>query len=162
MKKSVLISLGFPVALLSFSAFCSCAGKSNAPSSEVGTNVVSSSEIPYSVVSNYFINNDVDDLPEVINTQTEFTKNFGMAATMAEGGAPTAIDFDKQFVIVASTPVTEIATKITPVSLEKADDSLVFTCKMTQGEEQSYTTHPFVMVAVDKKYEAPVTVRIMK
>lgn len=162
MKKSVLISLGFSVALLSSSAFCSCARKSNATGPETDTNVVSSSEIPYSVVSNYFINNDVDDVPEVVDTQAEFAKNFGMAATMAEGGTPTAIDFDKQFVIVASTPVTEIATEITPVSLEKADDSLVFTCKITQGEKQSYTTHPFVMIAVDKKYEAPVTINLLQ
>lgn len=131
--------------------------------SAAGTSVeVPSNEIPYKTVSNYFINNDIDRVPEVITTQAGFAKCFGMAVTMGEDRKPTDIDFDNQFVIVASTPVTDIATEMTPVSLEKADNHLVFTCKVVQGEKHSYKTHPFVMIAVDKRYESPLTVKMMK
>lgn len=123
---------------------------------------VTSVEIPYQTVNNYFINNDIDKVPELITTQSEFTKCFGMATVMGNDGKPTDIDFNKQFVIVTAAPETDIATAITPVSLEKVGDSLVFTCKMLQEEQQSYTTHPFVMVKVDRQYEGPVKVKIMK
>lgn len=123
---------------------------------------VSTDKIPYQVVNGYFINNDIDEVPEVVTDQTEFTKCFGIAATMGDNEKPTDIDFDKQFVIVASAPVTYMTTEMTPVSLEKTKEGLVFTCKMTQGEKQTYSTHPFLMIAVDNKNQMPVIVKIMK
>ena len=117
-----------------------------------------SDTIPYVIANNYFINNDVDSVPEVIKTEAEFARCFGMAPVMGEGGKPTSIDFAKQFVIVAAVPPTDLYTEITPSSLKEEDGKLVFNCKITKGEKLSYITHPFVMIAVDKQYEVPVKV----
>lgn len=146
--------------VLAFFTVASCSSQKSNDSAASNQEVTAVNDtIPYTVVNNYFINNNVDSVPEVITSDAEFKKCFGMAAYMGDGGTPTAIDFAKQIVIVASVPSTDFETKITPVSLKKEDDTLVFTCKLAQGAKQTYTTHPFVMIAVDKRYESPVTVK---
>lgn len=153
MKKSFLAQFAATIAILTVVGFISCAGQKQTHEDETARQTVSSSDtIPYTMVNNYFINNDVDTVLEVILTESEFARYFGMAATMGEGGNPTAIDFFKQYVIVAAAPTTDIATEITPVSLKQDGDSLVFNCKVTRGEKMTYTIHPFIMIAVNTKY----------
>lgn len=140
-------------ALALLSATVSCGSQNQNGSSSAARSVAVTEEtVPYASVSNYFIKNTVDSVPEIITSEAEFQKCFGMAAYMGDGGAPATIDFAKENVIVASVPSTDLATEITPVSLKKDDATLVMTCRLTRGERQSYSTRPFVMIAVDKKY----------
>ena len=115
--------------------------------------------IPYVVATNYFIKNNVDTVPETVDNESDFQKYFGMAAVMGDGGTPTAIDFNKQFVIIASLPATDIDTNLTPIFLQKENGELVFTCNKTFGKKQSYTIHPFVMIVVDRQYFSPVSIK---
>lgn len=147
------------VALVAAVALISCSGQKSTSQEEAAPQSEASYDtIPYLLTHNYFINNDVDSLPEVITSEAEFSKYIGMAAVMGKDGQPTEIDFSTQFIIVAAVAPTDIATEITPVSLAQEDGSLIFTCKITNGEKQTFTIHPFVMVAVDKKYQMPVKI----
>ena len=73
--------------------------------------------LPYKEAEHYFLRNDVNgrNVPTKMTTQTEFDRYFGMAAVM--GGQPTAIDFDRQFVIAIVLPETNHSTTIRPGTL---------------------------------------------
>ncbi len=121
---------------------------------QTGNITVNGVDIPFTEVKNYFVNNTVTEMPPTkITSEAVFLKNFGMAAVMGEGGQPTPITFDSQFVIDVVLPSTDTATTVTPVSLKETNDGdLVFTYKITEGTKQSYTIRPFVMIAVDNAY----------
>jgi len=121
--------------------------------------LVESDTVPYAIVNTYFVRNDVDSVPTVITSEAQLEQYFGMAAYMGKGGEPTKIDFSKRFVIAVVLPVTDISTEIYPASLTgNANRELVFTCRIENGDRQSYTIRPFTMIMVDKRYEAPVRV----
>ena len=111
------------------------------------------SEIPFEEVKNYFFRNNAD-IPEspVIDSSEQFDKLFGAAAFMGKDGQPTSVDFSKEFVIAIVNPVTDCHTELTPESLRKVDDELVFTYRETIGEQQSWTMRPILLVKVDRKY----------
>ncbi len=113
-----------------------------------------STEIAFEVAQNYFFRND-QEIPETpkITTAEEFETYFGMAATMSPDGKPTAIDFDKQFVVPFVMPATDIDTEITPVKVEKDGDKLCCTFSIKQGEQQSFTIQPLSIIIIDKAYE---------
>lgn len=116
------------------------------------------SSIPFTEADRYFVRNDVDGrVPAKITKQSEFDSYFGQAAAM--GALPTPIDFSKQFVIAVDMPDTNLTTTLSPKSLRKADGHLVFSYSAKQGSAQSFTTHPLLLIIVDKKYEADVTLR---
>ena len=147
------------IALLTATGLISCSGQKKTTEAVASQQTMTAADtIPYNVTGNYFIKNDVDSVPEVIATEIEFEKCFGMATVMGNGGKPIAIDFTKQFVIVAAVHATDISTEISAVSLRDEHGTLVFTCKIAKGVKQTYTTHPFVMITVDKQYAAPVKI----
>ncbi len=113
------------------------------------------STIPFEEVKNYFFRNDAD-IPEspVIDSSEQFGELFGAAAFMGNGGQPTSIDFDKEFVIAVANPVTDCSTELVPESLRKEDGELVFTYQETIGEQQSWTMQPVLLVKVDRKYRS--------
>ena len=116
------------------------------------------SSVPFTEADRYFVRNDVDGrVPAKITKQSEFDSYFGQAAVM--GAQPTPIDFSKQFVIAVDMPDTNRATTLSPKSLRKTGGSLIFSYTAKQGGTQSFTTHPLLLIIVDKKYEADVTVR---
>lgn len=110
--------------------------------------------VPFEIAKNYFFNNDrqIPSSPK-ITTGEEFGKLFGMAAVMGKDGEPTAIDFDKQFVLAIVLPVTSLETEITPVSLECRNDSLFYTYNIRRGDKQSFSIRPMSAIILDKKYE---------
>lgn len=122
----------------------------------------SSKDIPYTKANGYFVNNTVQFVPQTpITSQEQFDQYFGMATVMGKDGRPTEIDFSKQFVLAVTTPETNIATEITPESLRKSDNgNLVFTYRIVQGEKQSYSTHPCLILIVSDKYKGEVEYRI--
>lgn len=116
------------------------------------------SSIPFTEADRYFVRNDVKGrVPAKITKQSEFDSYFGQAAVM--GAQPTPIDFSKQFVIAVDMDDTNLTTTLSPKSLRKTDRQLVFSYTAKQGGAQSFTTHPLLLIIVDKKYEADVTLK---
>jgi len=121
----------------------------------------SEQSIPYKEAHNYFLRNDVKTLPNgQINSQAELESLFGMAAHMGKDGLPTAINFANEFAIAATVPATDLATEMSPRSLKRdGKGNLIFTYRLRQGEKQSYTTQPSLLIIVNRKYEGNVVVR---
>ena len=118
-------------------------------------------DVPYTVADHYFVRNDVKKLPNgKISSQKDFESKIGKAPVMGEGGLPTEIDFDKQFAISVTKPVTDYATDLEPVSLvSDSEGDLVFTYRTIVGEHQSYSIQPNLIIIVDKKYKGRVKIR---
>jgi hypothetical protein len=77
---------------------------------------------------------------------------------MGQNGKPTVIDFSSQFAIALVLPVTDLATTIQPVGLEKGKDaSIQVRYRIEVGSKQSYTSRPFLLLVVDKKYDGPLS-----
>jgi hypothetical protein len=117
--------------------------------------------IPYAVAQNYFVKNTVKAIenPKIEN-EADFNFYFGAATTMGKNGKPTAIDFAKEFAIAVVLPKTDTATTIQPLALiQTKDQSLVFEYKVILGNKQSYTSRPFLLVVVDKKFDGNVSLK---
>lgn len=110
--------------------------------------------VPFIEAKHYFVNNQIERLPDTpITTQTEFDSLFGAATLMGKDGKPTAIDFSKEYVIAVNKPATNRATVMTPLFLKRMrNGELQFTYRTVVGEEQSYTTVPCLLIVVSKDY----------
>lgn len=118
--------------------------------------------VPYAVVKGYFVKNDADlSLLKngKITTEKDFLALFGAAAVMGEDGKPTIIDFSKQYAIAVVGEKTDLSVSMTPLTLAKEGDNLTFTYEYKEGEKQSYTIQPLLIVAVDSKYEGNVILK---
>lgn len=110
--------------------------------------------LPYKEAEHYFLRNNTDGrtVPSEITTRTEFERYFGMAAVM--GGIPTAIDFEREFVIAIVLPETTHSTTIHPGKLSDEEESLKLEYRVsTATEENSWTQVPVSLLVVDKKYD---------
>ena len=119
------------------------------------TKISKAIDIPFQIINGYFVKNTFtnDYFPKAkITTQEEFDNIFGAAAFMGENGTPTAINFKKQYVIAVLEKETDLNTTITPVSLKKVANKILFECKIITGKSQSFTIKPLMMILVDKKY----------
>ena len=73
---------------------------------------------------------------------------------MGKGGEPTHIDFNKSFVVAYIMPQTSLKTDLRPLSLsEVSKKELLLTYDLKQGSKQSYSTQPFFILIVNKRYE---------
>ena len=112
--------------------------------------------VPFELAHGYFLRNDVqgDACPKKITNQEELLQYFGMAAVMGKNGEPTAIDFDKSFVIPVIYPDTDQETSIVvdrfwrtgPESLTLSVSSIV------ADEHLSFTIRPIQLLIVDSFY----------
>ena len=120
----------------------SCAGKSD--------------NIPFEQAKGYFLRNDVeaDSVPSKITSQEQLLQLFGMATVMGEDGKPTAIDFDKSFVIPVIYPETDVETTIKVDGLVRtASKEMTLSVSTVRGEEhESYTIRPVLLLVVDNLY----------
>ena len=110
--------------------------------------------VPYKVAEHYFVRNDVNarNVPVKIATQGDFDRYFGMAAVM--GGQPTAIDFDRQFVIDIVLPETNHSTTIHPGTLSDQGEALQLEYGVAVAPEvNTWTSVPVSLLIVDRKYE---------
>ncbi len=147
-KGSVLLIYSI---LLSLLLACN-SGKTKQNTEDAGTNV------EYKIAKNYFIKNDVDGaIPDKITAQSEFEKYFGMAATMDPEGTPTPIDFSKEYVIVADYGVTVRDVILNPASLTLKEGVLNLEYKAEEGEEQGFTSRPFLLIVVANATQGEVT-----
>ncbi len=118
--------------------------------------------VPYSTATNYFVRNDVqeDDLKDPrIDTKERFERIFGMAATMGKKGHPTPIDLSRQYAIALVTPLTDREVSLSVKSLTRKAGQVTLTYQMTEGAVRTFTSRPFLLLVVDRKYDGPVTIR---
>lgn len=160
MKKAMILAVAASAAMLSA---CHTSGKVD--NFTINVDAVSSAttavDVPYKVANGYFVRNDVKKLPNgKISKQKDFEAAFGMAAVMGNDGRPTEIDFNNQYVIAVSKPVTDRLTEFEPVSLKgDGDGGLVFVYRTKAGQQLSYSMQPSLVVVVDKKYRGMVSIR---
>lgn len=110
--------------------------------------------VPFEVAKNYFFkNNQAIPVSPKITTAETFDQLFGMAAFMGKDGQPTAIDFDKQFVLAIVLPETDIMTEIIPQKVEAKDNQLFYSFEVKTGEQQSFTIQPISIIIIDKQFE---------
>lgn len=119
----------------------------------------SGNKVPYEKPSNYFVRNDVDTTKTKIlklSSLEEFDAIFGMATTMSS--RPTPIDFDKQFIVTVIGPPTDTDTRYDVAALMSKNGILTLAYNVTQGEKQSYTIRPFMMLSVNKEFDGMLNV----
>lgn len=110
--------------------------------------------VEYSVAQNYFFNNDAENPTALkITSQSDFERYFGESAVMGKDGEPTKIDFSRQFVIAKVLPETDRATELVPTGIAKRGKTLRLRYTLKQGEKQSWSSVPFFILILDKKYE---------
>jgi heat shock protein HslJ len=115
--------------------------------------------IPFQIINGYFVKNTFTDdhFPQAkISTQKEFDEIFGAAAFMGKNGMPTSINFKQQYVIAITEKETDLNTTITPISLKKIANKILFEYRIITGKQQSYTIKPLTMILVNKKYTGKV------
>lgn len=121
---------------------------------------VKENSVPFIIAQNYFIKNDVKEaLPVKITTQKDFDKYFGMAAMMGENGKPTPIDFSKNYVIVVEKSLTNKKIQIEPIDLNKNNNELIFNYSVSEGADEGFSTHPFLMIIVDNTVTGDVKLK---
>ena len=72
---------------------------------------------------------------------------------MGKDGQPTAIDFDKQFVLAIVLPVTDMSTQIMPLKVEAKSNKLFYYYEVKAGEQLSFSIQPVSIIILDKQYE---------
>ena len=119
--------------------------------------------VPFAEGKNYFVRNDVADGQRLLKivSEKDFDSLFGMAATMSPDGQPTAIDWEKQYVIAVIDSAMPYAENIVTEALRSDAGRLAAYFTLDRGnEKQSYTMRPFAMMIVDRKYNLPVDYKI--
>lgn len=114
--------------------------------------------VPYEVCQNYFVHNDVNEVPRCIYSQEEFSRYFGMAAFMGKGGEVTPIDFNESFVIAVAPEAGYNYVELKPFLLQLSSTGLYYCYEKTTGPAQTYESRPVLLIKVAKKYRLPVTV----
>ncbi len=156
MHKKIILLGAFALCAIILCTAC-CGSKTLNQNTAASVDGMSATNIDYTIAMNYFLRNDAK-IPESpkITTREQFDSLFGMATTMGEKGKPTAIDFDKQFVIAVITNKTNVDTELLPLTLTKSGGKLTFHYKHTEGEQLTYVMQPILLVIVDKKHDASV------
>lgn len=110
--------------------------------------------VPFEVAKNYFFKNGqtIPTSPKITAAEA-FDQLFGMAAFMGKDGQPTAIDFDKQFVLAIVLPVTDVATEIIPQKVEAKGNQLFYSYEVRTGKQQSFSIQPVSIIILDKQFE---------
>lgn len=120
----------------------------------------SQEKVSFTLGENYFINNTYkhDQIQELkIDNQEDFDVIFGTAARMGEGGLPTSIDFNSHYVLAVIGLPSQSQVRYTAQDLIKANQALEFHYQITQGEQQSFVTHPYLIAIVDNANQEPVS-----
>ena len=121
---------------------------------EIAGTVSSGQKVPFREARNYFFRQG-QSLPidPMITSRERFDQHFGAAATMGTDGEPTAIDFDREFVLAVVLPPTDTLTTLRPVSVFANSEGLTFVYHADRGEKQTYTMQPLTLVVLDRRYE---------
>lgn len=113
--------------------------------------------VPFRELNNYFVRNHFspEGSQEVMTSQDDFAKIFGMAAFMGPKGRPTPIDFEQELVLAVIAPPLKQACSFAVREVVKGERSLVFRYTQTFGEPLTYTIRPCLLIAIPKTVTAP-------
>ncbi|MBO9594520.1 MAG: hypothetical protein J7599_16575 [Niabella sp.] len=155
------------VAVLAVLVFGACNSTESAKTETAAENkaLPDGAAIPFTQATHYFVRNDFKDgqLEDPrITTKAGFDAIFGTAATMGRDGQPTPIDFTKQDVIAVIDSVSDDAVSFENPTLQKDGDYLALSYDKTKGAKQSFSTRPFLLLIIDKKYKQTVIPVIKK
>ena len=108
---------------------------------------------------NYYVRNDVESKAVqtlTLETQEQFDSIFGPATLMGEDGAPTAINFNTQFVIAIVDTLSTKEICLQPMYIAYEGDDLVLHYHKTIGEEMTWTMRNMIITIVDKQFTGDV------
>lgn len=145
MKRARVLFFAITIMML-LTTLCAC--RVTAPEPLVCT----SHAVPYRVLNNYFVRNDVPDVvsPRVIFSQTDFQQTFGMAAFMGAKGRPTPVNFDEEIVMAVLPPRMQQACEFRVKEVVTEEGKLVFRYECALGAPLSYTIRPSLLIAVPR------------
>jgi hypothetical protein len=108
--------------------------------------------VPYRVLNNYFVRNDVPDIvsPRVIFSQADFQQTFGMAAFKGAKGRPTPVNFDEEIVMAVLPPRMQQTCELRVKEVVTEEGKLVFRYECALGAPLSYTIRPSLLIAVPR------------
>ena len=110
-------------------------------------------EVPFEVAKNYFFNK-LKTPGAKITTEEEFKGSFAMATLLGKEGKPTAIDFDKQFVVNVILRESQWQMEINPLKVEAKGDTLFYSYDIkVSDEKQSSWSQPISIIIIDKEFE---------
>lgn len=112
-------------------------------------------DVPYTVLDNYYVRNDVDcsKLQRlVLDSEQEFETFFGPAAVM--GGMPTDINWKTQFVIAIVLPETTRTMNVIPLRVKQSPGNVIFNYQLNRGRKTGYRQVPFAAVALNRAADA--------
>ena len=141
MKRIAIILALIAVTLLC----CQCA---NSPYSRAKKGAKA---IPFQTLENYYVRNDVGSNQVqrlILDNQEDFDAVFGPAGIM--GGAPTDINWKRQFVIAILLPETNRPTMVTPMEVKQSPGNIILYYQVNRGRKTSYKLVPFTAVALDR------------
>ncbi|MDI9876157.1 hypothetical protein [Flectobacillus rivi] len=128
--------------------------------------IAQTQKVPYRIGDNYFINNTVKEeklTNPIITDALKFSEIFGMATVMGPKGAPTPINFKKEFVIAIFQEASDIDLSYKAVSLlQTAPKKLQLTYEEKWGKKLSFTMRPFLLLIVDKKHLGDLKLKVIK
>ena len=160
MKNTIVIMLSLLFFACATNTTNTNATEDSTGSADAITNAVNN--IPFEEAKNYFVKNTfkADSLtaPKIV-TQKDFDAIFGMASTMSAQGKPTSIDFSKQYVIAVIQPATDKATTLKVESLTQKENDIILSYTKAEGEKQSFTTRPFLLLIVYNTYNGNIVVK---
>lgn len=119
-------------------------------------------DVPYEICHNYFVHNDVNEVPTCIYTQEEFSRCFGMAAFMGKGGEVTPIDFNESFVVAISPEASYNVVELKPFLLKLSANGIYFCYEKITGAQTTYESRPLLLLKIAKKYRLPITVGVIE
>lgn len=144
----------------SMSAFTACRSAADV---EKNQRLAEGESIPYEVMHNYFLKNNVNGISyPLITNDKEFQGLFGMATAMGENGRPTPVDFSKEFIVAVVLPETNVSTEIIPLRMVKNEKEVKFLYKVKRGEKMSYRMLPVLLVKVNNEYRDEVVLEEVK
>lgn len=115
--------------------------------------------VPFVEANHYFIKNTYQegDLNHPkITSLLEFERFVGYAPVMGDDGLPTAIDFNKQYVLLVPGHETDKLTTMRPISLTQHDKVITLTYEYHEGAKQTYRMLPFLLLIVDNQYQGEI------
>ncbi len=146
MKKTLSIIVMAVMMLLC----CNCSTSKELRQAQEGAQTV-----PYTVLKNYFVRNDVDASRLqrlIIDNEGDFNAYFGPAALM--GGMPTDINWKTQFVIAIVLPETDRTMNVIPLEVKQSPGNVIFKYQLNRGRKTGYRQVPFSAIAVNRAYDA--------
>ena len=115
-------------------------------------------DVPYKVLSSYNLKPDVNRKKinqYKITSEQEFARYFAKSSSQGNETSE-GIDFSSQYAIVLIGKATKKLTDYSINHLQVKGSKIELSYHVEEGEKQAETQQPFVILAVDKKYQGEI------